>query len=134
MFDALPTSDLHVSDVIVYGAAYHTDRSVPHNEVNPGLGLRFKGASSEWFYMIGDYQNSQWKNSTYFGVGKEFWRVGPLSVSAIAGAITGYNRYVLPVVLPEVALHFGSFAIAVDFVPPSPLNPGVFGFSIIHSF
>lgn len=132
MFD-LPI-DLHLDSVVVYGFAYHTNRDVKHNEVNPGLGLRFKSPDSEWFYMLGDYKNSNWKNSFYFGVGKEFWRFGPFSYSTLIGAITGYNSTVVPVLLPEVAMRFGDYALAVNFVPPTPWNPGVFGFSFIKHF
>ena len=133
MFDALPP-DLHLDSVVLYGAAYHTDRSKPHNEVNPGLGLRFRAGDSEFFYALGAYKNSQWNNSVYAAIGTEFWRFGPLSFGALAGVITGYNKSLLPIVLPEVALHFGHMALAVNFIPPTPWNPGVFGFSLIKSF
>ena len=137
MFEGLalpPVDNLHLDSMVLYGAAYHTDRSKPHNEVNPGLGLRFKSPDSEWFYMVGDYKNSEWRNSFYFGVGKEMWHFGPFSYSTLIGGITGYNTSVLPIVLPEVALKWGSYSLAMDFVPPTPWNPGVFGFSFIRHF
>lgn len=134
MFDTLPTDDLHLDSIVIYGAAYHTDRSKPHNEFNPGIGLRFKSPDSAWFYMVGDYKNSNWKNSVYAGIGRQMWSFGPFTYSTLIGVITGYNKYVLPVVLPEVALHWGSLAVAANFIPPTPWNPGVFGFSVIKSF
>lgn len=126
--------DLQVSEIAVYGFAYHTDRSVAHNEVNPGLGLRFKRPQDSFFYMVGDYKNSDWKNSVYFGVGKEFWNFGPVSVRAVAGGITGYKMAVMPVILPEVALKWGGYGVVVNFIPPTPWNSGVFGLSFIRSF
>lgn len=122
-------------EIIVYGAAYHTDRSKPHNEINPGLGLRFKHHDDDFFYAVGDYQNSNWRNSAYFGIGKEFWSFGPLSVRVVAGVISGYNSSVLPVVLPELSLKLGGgYSMDINFIPPTPWNTGVFGFSLGKSF
>ena len=126
--------DLQVTEIIVYGAAYHTDRSVPHNEVNPGLGLRFKRPQDSFFYTVGDYKNSEWRNSVYFGVGKEFWRFGPMTFSAMAGGVTGYKMPVMPIVVPEIQLDFGGMGVAVDFIPPTPWSSGVFGFSLFKKF
>lgn len=130
MFDSIEPVE-----VVVYGAAYHTDRSVPHNEFNPGLGLRFKQKDQDFFYAVGNYQNSNWKDSTYFAVGKEFWNMGPVSVRGLVGLITGYNKTVLPVVLPEVVLQLGGgYGLGVNFIPPTPWTSGVFGFSLTKSF
>jgi len=124
MFDSLPP----LEEVVVHFASYHQDRTNQHNETNNwGLGLHFTRTDRSQ-YVAGTYKNSQWKQSIYAGVMWEVYAAGPLSFTVTAGAITGYEMAVTPMLLPEGRLRFGNMSLIVTYVP------GIFGFSIGRKF
>lgn len=108
---------LHVSEVLVHAASYHTDRAAGFNEFNPGLGLIARSGDSRWYVTAGGYYNSLYRPSVYAGVGLDLVSAGPFYVRAVAGVITGYAVPVAPALLPEVGVRFGRFGVAVHYVP-----------------
>ena len=83
------------------------------NDFNPGVYAKLnKGIT------FGTYYNSERKQSFY--VGKTFSKnlTNNLEIAATVGVISGYNKTVLPLVLPTVGYKFHQdFAVRVGFVP-----------------
>ena len=83
------------------------------NDFNPGVYAKLNNGLT-----FGTYCNSERKQSTY--VGRTFSKnlTQNLEITATVGIISGYNKTVLPLVLPTVAYKFHQdFAARVGFVP-----------------
>lgn len=83
------------------------------NDFNPGVYVKLQNGMT-----FGTYYNSERKQSTY--VGRTFSKnlTQNLEIAATVGIISGYNKSVLPLVLPTVAYKFHQdFAARVGFVP-----------------
>lgn len=94
-----PTFGAHV-------ATYHFDRSAGYNEVNLGAYAMCDG------YTAGIYHNSQRTTSAYVGYTVA---LGPVDVTL--GAVTGYRRGTLPMIVPSVKV--GDHT-RIAFLPPIP--------------
>lgn len=97
-----PTVGIHV-------ATYHFDRSAHYREVNPGLYVMCDG------YTAGVYANSVRSTSAYLGYTVA---LGPVDVTL--GAVTGYRRQVLPMLVPSVRI---ADHVRIAFLPPIPGEP-----------
>lgn len=76
----------------------------PYNENNYGIGLRIDGGAwNGW--MFGTYENSHFRQSIYAAKEWKTGRVGPFQLGLVAGAVTGYNMRVMPLVLPEFIIN-----------------------------
>jgi hypothetical protein len=86
---ALPLPALADLGINVYGLSYHFDRSRARelnvdNEINPGLGVRYRRAHSErlqWIVDVGAYRDSGRNTALLAGAGvlwhvSEGWRLG----------------------------------------------------------
>lgn len=83
------------------------------NDINPGVYVKLQNGMT-----FGTYYNSERKQSAY--VGRTFSKnlTQNLEIAATVGIISGYNKSVLPLVLPTVAYKFHQdFAARVGFVP-----------------
>lgn len=89
-------------------ATYHFDRKAGYNETNPGLYARFCGG-----FTAGVYKNSYKDTSFYAGYTVS---VGPVDVTM--GAITGYPRGTIPMIVPSIRLPFAGARLA--FLAPIP--------------
>lgn len=89
----------------LHGLSYHADREYDHNEVNPGLALRYypnKPVVGD-HYTIGVYKNSSRRQSEYLGVGWEYEVSEYLTLGVTTGLITGYKQAdVLPFLVPNI--------------------------------
>lgn len=101
---AINTTGLHLGTVHFRGT---------WNDFNPGVYVKLNNGLT-----FGTYYNSERKQSTY--VGRTFSKnlTQNLEIAATVGIISGYNKTVLPLVLPTVAYKFHrDFAVRVGFVP-----------------
>lgn len=111
---------------IAHVSSKHFDRR-EYNEVNPGLEVRWHKDS--YFWSVGGYRNSNYRNSFYVGAGKELLAYGPVALNLRAGLITGYEWAVTPGLLPEVTFTFGNAVALVSILPRIKDSPTVLGFS-----
>src|SRR5690242_8325822 len=98
--------------------AYHFDRAPGYNERNLGLGLTYR-ADAHLRYLAGEYDNSFHHTSWYAGAA---YFSSPLAVAGVAvragvaaGAVTGYDRRLQPVVLPTVSFECGRAEAALAY-------------------
>lgn len=92
-----------------------TDRK--YNETNTGLGFGARGG-----LLFGGYENSLGRPSFY--AAKE-WKTDPYRIGSVdlqggllGGAVTGYGRPVMPLLMPEVLASMGDHSMALGLVPP----------------
>lgn len=108
------------------------------NEANPGLSVRYGIDSLNMFVTGGFYKNSYYKNSTYAGVGKTFFSVGPVAFSLVGGAATGYIERLTPALIPEVSIHYNKTSFIVGYIPGVQYRDTItipaFTFSVATSF
>lgn len=95
----------------------HIGADRDYNENNTGLGYVTPDG-----LMFGAYLNSLRKPSIY--AAKEWktdpYSVGPLQIRGglLGGAVTGYEKPIQPLLMPEVLGAIGDHAIALGLVPP----------------
>ncbi len=118
----------------VYGLSYHLDRSRARalgvdNEINPGLGLRYRVPHSEklqWILDAGAYRDSGRNTALLAGAGalwraSEGWRLGGALVVLGSDTYNGGKTFVAP--LPLAAYEFRSAALNFVYLPKvSDLN------------
>lgn len=95
-----PTVGAHI-------ATYHADRAAHYDEINPGAYVMCDG------YTAGVYHNSEGGTSAYAGYTA---KIGPVDVTV--GVIAGYERGLMPMLIPSVRLPIGGLRIAL--IPPVP--------------
>lgn len=93
----------------------HINPDRQYNEQNHGIGYKTHDG-----YLAGLYRNSLNKNSVY--AGKEF-QSDPilndkLKLALVLGLVTGYNKPVQPLALPEVLYGNKEHELALGIVPP----------------
>lgn len=93
----------------------HINPDREYNEQNHGIGYKTHDG-----YLAGIYKNSLNKNSVY--AGKEF-QTDPilndkLKLALVLGLVTGYNKPVQPLALPEVLYGNKEHELALGIVPP----------------
>jgi hypothetical protein len=112
----------------VYGASYHLDRDRARafgldNELNPGLGLRYKDAwlpQWDWFAEGGAYQDSGRNTAKYAGIGalwKTTWGLRLGGALAVMNS-DSYNRgrtFVAP--LPVAAFEWRRVTLNAVYFP-----------------
>lgn len=115
---AILSSTVHAVDGIEYSAVLHlvSKHSRPgFNEKNLGIGMTM--AKDNQFLMFGEFKNSLNQTSLYAGVGRDVYAIGPLSLSIVAGAITGYSIPVKVYVAPEFGINIGRTRTIFTYVP-----------------
>lgn len=114
--------------VNIYGLSYHLDRERAHqsgldNEVNPGLGLRYRVSHSErlqWIFEAGAYQDSGRNTAVVAGAGA-LWKVSAgwrLGGGLAALQSDTYNRgeaFIAP--FPLAAYEFRRATLNFTFIP-----------------
>lgn len=93
----------------------HINSDKKYNEQNNGIGYKTNDG-----YLAGIYKNSLDKTSVYGG--KEF-QSDPilddkLRLALVLGLVSGYNKPVTPLVLPEVLYGNKEHELALGMVPP----------------
>ena len=91
----------------VHVGTYHLKREYKFDEFNPGVYIM----CNRW--TAGVYHNSEGRTSTYGGY---TFSVGFVDITV--GAVTGYSKGTMPLIVPSVKLPFGGVRIA--FVPQTP--------------
>ena len=125
---ALPLPAAADLGINLYGLSYHFDRSRARaldvdNEVNPGLGVRYRVSRSErlqWIVDVGGYRDSGRNTALLAGAGALWqvtsgWRVG--GALAVLDSDT-YNRgrtFIAP--LPLAAYEFRSATLNFVYLP-----------------
>ena len=92
----------------------HINADKDFNENNYGLGYKTNDG-----YLAGVYRNSLDKNSVY--AGKEFQTdpiLDKLRLAIVLGMVTGYNKPVQPLALPELLYGNKEHEAALGFIPP----------------
>jgi hypothetical protein len=114
--------------VNVYGLSYHFERDRARalrtdNELNPGLGLRYRFAESgrtEWFADAGAYRDSGRNTAVLAAVGG-YWKATPglrLGAALVVFDSETYNRgraFVAPI--PVAAYHWRSVTVNLAYLP-----------------
>jgi hypothetical protein len=88
------------------------------NNTNPGVYARWADSTGTG-PVAGAYYNSERAHSVYAGYSWG-WQASSLPVSAAitAGAVSGYSAgKLLPLLVPSTALHMGSTALRLTYVP-----------------
>lgn len=93
----------------------HINSDKDYNENNHGIGYKTNDG-----YLAGLYRNSLNKNSFY--AGKEF-QTDPLigdklRLAIVLGLVSGYNKPVQPLALPELLYGNKEHEVALGIVPP----------------
>jgi hypothetical protein len=118
----------------VFGFSHHFDRSRARelgvdNEINPGLGLRYRIPHSEklqWIFDAGAYRDSGRNTARLAGAGALWqvsagWRLGGALVVLDSDTYNGGKTFVAP--LPLAAYEFRSAALNFVYLPKvSDLN------------
>jgi hypothetical protein len=96
------------------------------NNVNPGL--YYRTASG---FQIGGYYNSNERLSLYAA---QVWQWGWFSITA--GVVTGYEKPIMPLILPSVrVLHTKDFDLNLSFIPQvTPKGSAAIHLSISKEF
>lgn len=113
--------------------SYHMDRGAHYNERNYGVGGEYQ-FSSDFAIVAGEYKNSFFNKSKYYGVLYTPFSAGPFKAGVLAGEITGYilkdPRAPGPIVVPTIVWEGERLGVNMIFVPPIGNGTGVFGFQL----
>jgi hypothetical protein len=110
----------------------HINADKDFNENNYGLGYKTNDG-----YLAGVYRNSLDKNSVY--AGKEF-QTDPLigdklKLAIVLGLVSGYNKNIMPMALPEILYGDKQNETALGFVPPiKGVTPATFALQFRKRF
>lgn len=111
------SASTHACDSLTFTTtSYHMDRSVPHNEVNPGVGCN-KRMGQKWGIGSGIYYNSHWKTTLFLGTSYypysyNNWRFGGTFMLA-----TGYDMPVTPIPMFSIKWKQPHYSVVVHAVP-----------------
>ena len=110
--------------------SYHFDRTDKQNENNYGIGVKhFVG---EWTLIAaGIYRNSNEIDSGYLVAGHCFYRSTYVCAGGIAGLVTGYERYAIPMGGLAVTIHGKTWGTSILVFPK---DGGVAGLTIERRF
>jgi hypothetical protein len=93
--------------------SYHTDRDLEFKEDNPGLLVRYQ-KETNWYYVVGGYQNSEDYFSFLAGGGYMFGK-GFLKSSVSIGLVSGYDYApVVPMILGSIHIGIVNFHFVPD--------------------
>jgi hypothetical protein len=109
--------------------SYHFKREPKHNEHNLGLGFEHDIAE-RWRVIGGAYKNSLYRTSVYAGVSYSYWIEGPWRLSIAGGGITGYEKGVMPIVVPALSYEGDRWGANLFVAPPFKDSPGVAGLQV----
>lgn len=114
----LEFKDPAIFDQVMTGfLSKHLGTSQDFNENNGGLGLSTPGG-----LLFGGYRNSLNRPSAY--IAKEWktdpYPMGPFSIRGglLGGAVTGYEKALTPLLMPELLGSMGQHTLALGLVPP----------------
>jgi hypothetical protein len=111
----------------IHGASKHFS-SEKYNEHNPGLGFTLD--QGKWSYSLGYYKNSVYRDSAYVSAGWSTEVLPYARLGFIAGVVTGYKPYPVPLVLPRLSLSTERARINIMAAPAIPhVTPAVIMFS-----
>ena len=112
----------------------HLGTDKDYNENNTGIGY-----ITPENILMGAYINSLKKPSAY--VAKKFetdpYMMGPVAIRGglLGGAVTGYNKSLLPLLMPEVSATLGDYQGALGLVPPvKDVAPAVLALQLRKKF
>jgi hypothetical protein len=97
--------------------------------LNLGVGLE-RTLSQDWSIGGGYFRNSNRDDSVYFGATYAPMRFAGLKSGVVIGGVTGYEKSILPVILPSFTWQDESFGINLVLIPPADGKPGAFGFQL----
>lgn len=117
--------------------SYHMDRSAHYNEKNYGIGLEYQYIK-DLAFVAGEYKNSFFNKSTYYGVLYTPFSAGPFKAGVLAGEISGYilrepHRFGF-VAAPMIVWEGKCYGANLLFVPPLGNGTGVFGLQLKAKF
>ena len=127
--------DTHAkADTWVVGSvtSYHFD-SAGHNQRNYGIGVE-QVLNERWSLMAGEYRNSNYRTSVYAGVAWRPLRAGDFHFGFAGGAISGYLKHPVPMVVPTASWEHEQFGANVFFAPHVKDAPGVIGLQVKFKF
>ncbi len=83
--------DAHQGEVWINvgGFSRHFHRGSGYNENNLGLGAEYR-TSAEVSFMVGAYDNSVRKTTSYLAVNWQPWSLGPINFGGTVGVMNGY--------------------------------------------
>jgi hypothetical protein len=92
--------------------SYHFDRETKHNENNYGIGVKHF-VDERNLIAAGVYRNSNEIDSGYLVAGRCFYRSTYVCAGGIAGLVTGYERYAIPMAGPALTLHSKTWGVTL---------------------
>lgn len=133
--DKLKFKDPELLDQVTTGfLSKHLGTDRKYNETNSGLGFALKNGLT-----FGGYENSLGRPSFY--AAKEWktdpYQMGPVGLQAglLGGAVTGYGKPIMPLLMPEVVGSMGNHSLALGLVPPiKKVTPAVLALQYRRGF
>ena len=110
-------------------ASYHFKRGQGYNELNLGVGLERK-LNERWSIGGGYFRNSNRGDSLFVGATYAPWTLAGLRIGTAMGLVTGYEKSVLPAMLPTATWETRDFGVNVVLIPPADGKPGALGFQL----
>ena len=89
-----------------------------YNQTNYGIGLAYE-VNPNLTYVVGEYENSLYQNSKYFGITNETYRIGDMHVGYLAGFVSGYTKTpkFQPMVAPMASYEYRGVGINLIWIP-----------------
>lgn len=114
-FNSVATST--EAEIVLHLASRHPGNAGKYNESNPGVGVRIP-LTDDTSFGAGTYRNSLDRQSNYAGLIHKIMQVGPVSIGAAGGLISGYQDKPVPFLMPEASMKVGPGTVKVNVVPP----------------
>lgn len=93
--------------------SYHQERDKGFNENNDGVYYRYN-VGDDSLFMVGNYENSFHRQSTFIGYGPRWNLLNGLEVSIPVGFVTGYLDRPSPFALPTITIRD---TVNIHFIP-----------------
>lgn len=89
-----------------------------YNQTNYGIGIAYE-VNHNLTYVAGEYENSLYQNSKYFGITNEPYRIGGAHIGYLAGFVSGYTKTpkFQPMVAPMASYEYKGVGINLIWVP-----------------
>ena len=121
----------------IHVAAYHAKAQDQYgNDYNgdtPGIGVLCPIANNTRF-AAGTYFNSFRRQSNYAAVVWQPFDIGGVKVGVLAGAVSGYKSYAIPLAAAAATLPVGQFELHLTLIPEANTSPATAEFSFSFKF
>jgi hypothetical protein len=104
----------------IHTYAYHAEGS--YNSITPGIGALCTVAR-DTHLGVGTYRNSINRQSEYVAIAYQPVKIGPVSIGALAGGVTGYKPYMMPMGGLMMSAPVGPVTVHTLVIPKNNVGP-----------